>query len=174
MWLIPTVMLGCSIGLAMIPGSSEAATTHTTDALNLLSGPSAHDRVVVVIPVGSLVDIISCDAEWCYLTWGNQQGYSEGRYLLDHVTDKVLPLKELKFEPTTGKAMKIEPFAVRFGKCKSQWALADLNGDGFLNAAEVAHYNSAVKSPEQAALADVDRVTQQDFITDCTATSVRE
>src|SRR3989442_3231127 len=96
MSLIPALVLGGSLSLALMPGSADAATTRTTDALNLRSGPSAHDWVVAVIPVGALVDIVSCDNECCYLSWGNTQGYTEGRYLLSHGTVKVLPLDALQ------------------------------------------------------------------------------
>ena len=58
--------------------------------------------------------------------------------------------------------------------CKSQWRLADLNGDGVLDAREVAHYNSALRSAAQAPLSDADRPTEMGFIAECTTTTAHE
>jgi hypothetical protein len=58
--------------------------------------------------------------------------------------------------------------------CKSQWRLADLNGDGVLDAREVAHYNSALRSAAQAPLSDDDRPNEMGFIAECTATTTHE
>ena len=170
---IAAVVLGCSLSLALISGSTEAATTRTTDALNLRSGPSAHDWVVAVIPAGAEVDVTNCDSEWCQLTWNKFQGYTEGQYLLSHVTDKVVPMNDLKLGRSDSKT-GVKPLAERYKSCKSQWALADLDGDGVLSPAEVAHYNSAVRSPLQPALEDIDRVTEQNFMVDCTTLGARE
>jgi hypothetical protein len=52
--------------------------------------------------------------------------------------------------------------------------LADLNGDGIIDAREAAHYNSALRSETQAPLADDDRPTEMGFIAECTAITAHE
>jgi hypothetical protein len=51
--------------------------------------------------------------------------------------------------------------------CKSQFKAADLNGDGVLDAGEIAHYNSAIRVSEQPSLADSQRLNESGFIKMC-------
>src|SRR5262245_15975208 len=116
--------------------AAEAATTQTTNALNLRAGPSIHYRVRAVVPTGASIDILSCGSEWCKLAWGKYNGYAEGRFLRTHVTAMVSPLKELKPEATGEGGTDKERQEARLNVCKSQWGLADLNGDGVLTPKE--------------------------------------
>ena len=74
---------------------AEASLTTTTANLNLRAGPGMNHRVLITIPAGSRVDIHSCDTTWCYLTWGPHSGFSNGRYLISHVTVAVSPLSHI-------------------------------------------------------------------------------
>ena len=58
--------------------------------------------------------------------------------------------------------------------CKSQFGLADVNGDGVLDAREIANYNSTIRSERQPPLPDIDRLTETDFIAACGAVTAHE
>ena len=58
--------------------------------------------------------------------------------------------------------------------CKSQFKLADLNGDGVLDDGEIAHYNSSIRSEKQPVLPDGDRLTEAGFIAACGSASAHE
>src|SRR5262249_11575103 len=157
-----------------VVGLAEAAATQTTNALNLRAGPSIHYRVRAVVPTGASIDILSCGSEWCRLAWGNYKGYAEGRFLRTHVTAMVSPLKELKPEATGEGGTDKERQEARLNVCKSQWGLADLNGDGVLTPKEIAHYNSAIRAQGQPALPATDRLNKTGFVAECSAVNVRE
>ena len=90
----------------------------------------------------------------------------ESNYLRDHM----LPPAHVD----TGTADASAGNARSLTRCKLQWRLADLNGDGVLDAGEVAHYNSALRSSAQAPLSDNDRPSEMVFIAECTATTAHE
>jgi uncharacterized protein YraI len=75
--------------------SATAGEERTTSNLNLRTGPGMHYPVHVVIPAGSLVDVVSCGHEWCHLKWGGQVGYSHAGWLVSHVKVAV-PIKHVK------------------------------------------------------------------------------
>ena len=81
--------------LFVVSQAADAAVTTTTANLNLRAGPGMNHRVRITIPAGSRVDIHSCGTAWCYLTWGPHSGFSNGRYLLSHVTVAVSPLNHI-------------------------------------------------------------------------------
>ena len=58
--------------------------------------------------------------------------------------------------------------------CKSQFKLADLNGDGVLDQKEVEHYNSSIRSDKQPVLPDDDRLNEAVFIAACGAVGAHE
>jgi hypothetical protein len=58
--------------------------------------------------------------------------------------------------------------------CKSQFKLADQNGDGLLDQSEIAHYNSSIEHENQAPLPENDRLNEADFIAACSAVGARE
>src|SRR5689334_14225720 len=89
------IVLSCFLSLALVTASA-AATTQTTNSLNLRSGAGIHYDVVTVVPTGASINILSCGAEWCNCAWGTYKGYVEGKFLLSHVTEKVSPLNDLK------------------------------------------------------------------------------
>src|SRR5262249_7424157 len=141
---VRSIILNCVLSLTMVTASA-AATTETTNELNLRSGPSVHYSVVAVVPTGSSIDIVSCDSDWCNLTWGKYQGFTEGRFLLTHVTAKVSPLDALKPE-VPGETRDIEELQQTLMEtCDAEWGQADLDGDGVLSAAEIAHYNADIR-----------------------------
>jgi hypothetical protein len=58
--------------------------------------------------------------------------------------------------------------------CKSQFKLADLDGDGVLDQTEIAHYNSSIRSEKQPILPDGDRLNEAGFIAACSSSSAHE
>jgi hypothetical protein len=52
--------------------------------------------------------------------------------------------------------------------CKAQFKAADLNGDGVIDAGEIGHYNSAIRTSEQSKLPDSERLNESGFIKLCT------
>src|SRR5262245_23388546 len=118
------IALGGSLTLgALASDLSQAAVTKTTEPLNLLSGPNPHDRAVAVVPVGSQINVVLCDPQWCLVTWGSRTGYSEGRYLVNHVTAKVPPLDKLKSSAPNETIDVDTPVSERLKLCASQWAI---------------------------------------------------
>ena len=81
--------------MVMLSQAADAGVTTTTSNLNLRAGPGMHHRILVTIPAGSRVDIKSCGSRWCYLTWARHAGFSDGNFLLSHVTVRVSPLNHL-------------------------------------------------------------------------------
>ena len=151
------------LSLSLAPSSGWTATTQTTNALNLRAGPGNHYKVTAVVPSGAFIDIFKCGVQWCHVTWGSHRGYAEGQFLLDHVTAMVPPLSN--FKPPAGASSE---------GCESQWGLADLNGDGVLDAAEVAHYNSNIRLNGQTVLSAEDRPNERAFDEECNARRARE
>ncbi len=58
--------------------------------------------------------------------------------------------------------------------CKSQFKLADQNGDGLLDQSEIAHYNSSIEHENQAPLPENDRLNEATFIAACSAIGAHE
>jgi uncharacterized protein YraI len=77
-------LAAAAIVLSQLPASAKEE--RTTSNLNLRTGPSRHYPVAAVIPAGSLVNILSCGTEWCHLSWAGKLGYSDARWLVQHVT----------------------------------------------------------------------------------------
>jgi hypothetical protein len=64
--------------------------------------------------------------------------------------------------------------AARMDSCKLSWKAADQNGDGVLDAKEVAYYNNTVRLPTQPVLPESGRLTQQGFIAACSTVTAHE
>ena len=86
---VRSAALIAGVVVSVFPAVAYATNTHTTHNLNLRTGPGIHYAVATVIPAGSTVDIVSCGSRWCVLHWAGHQGYSDGNYLLTHVTTAV-------------------------------------------------------------------------------------
>jgi uncharacterized protein YraI len=84
-------MAAVAIAASQLPASAKEE--RTTSNLNLRSGPGTHYPVVSVIPAGSLVNIIACGHDWCHLEWAGKLGYSDARWLVQHITVAV-PVKQ--------------------------------------------------------------------------------
>ena len=90
------ILRGAVLTTLLGPATAFASITTTTANLNLRAGPGMQHRVIVTIPAGSSVDIHSCGTTWCYLTWTRHSGFSNGRYLVSHVTVAVSPLNHFR------------------------------------------------------------------------------
>ena len=77
-----------------------------------------------------------------------------------------------KNSPTDGSKQRIA--ISKLESCKSQFKLADLNGDGVLDQTEIAHYDSSIRSEGQPLLPDGDRLNEAGFIAACSAVSAHE
>jgi hypothetical protein len=62
----------------------------------------------------------------------------------------------------------------RIKECKLQWKAADTNGDGVLDASEIARYNATIRTPKQAVLPDNARLTEEGFMAACSAAGSHE
>ena len=91
----PLLLGVAAVAMALSLLSANAKEERTSSNLNLRTGPGTHYPVIAVIPAGSLVDIVSCGHEWCHLIWGGKPGYSDARWLVQHVKVAV-PIKQLK------------------------------------------------------------------------------
>jgi hypothetical protein len=58
--------------------------------------------------------------------------------------------------------------------CKSQFKLADRNGDGVLDESEIALFNSSIRHEDQPVLPDGDRLNEAGFIAACSAIGAHE
>lgn len=61
--------------------SLSGKTMYTTDILNLRTKASKKSDLIVHIPKGEKVKIISTDGEWCNVTYGDLTGYVKLEYL---------------------------------------------------------------------------------------------
>ena len=62
----------------------------------------------------------------------------------------------------------------KLGGCKSQFKLADLNGDGVLDAGETKHYNSSIRSDKQPVIPEDARLDEGGFIAACSTVAAHE
>ncbi|KQW28171.1 hypothetical protein ASE36_17225 [Rhizobium sp. Root274] len=79
LWLMAAVAAS-TVGLPVI---AEAAPAFSTGNVNMRSGPSTQYPPVIVIPVGSQVDIRGClsSANWCDVAYAGYRGWVSGSYL---------------------------------------------------------------------------------------------
>ncbi len=64
-------------------GSANAA--QTSGAVNLRTGPGVGYERIVSIPAGAQIDVYSCSANWCQVTWRTWSGYVAARYIASDV-----------------------------------------------------------------------------------------
>jgi len=69
--------------------------TTTTNNLNFRNGPGLQYRVMIVIPAGSQVEVVSCGGTWCIVNFAGTLGYVDGNYLVTSVVVQVSPLAGL-------------------------------------------------------------------------------
>lgn len=79
LWLMAAV----AASTAFLPALAEAAPAFSTGNVNMRSGPSTQYPAVIVIPVGSQVDIRGCmsSANWCDVAYAGYRGWVSGSYL---------------------------------------------------------------------------------------------
>jgi uncharacterized protein YraI len=79
LWL----MVAVAASTAGLPAIAEAAPAFSTGNVNMRSGPSTQYPPVIVIPVGSQVDIRGCmsSANWCDVAYAGYRGWVSGSYL---------------------------------------------------------------------------------------------
>ena len=70
-----------AIALAfLLPTESEAAAGVTNGDVNLRDGPGTGNAVIVTIPAGASVEVLSCEG-WCQLRYGEYTGWASSRYI---------------------------------------------------------------------------------------------
>lgn len=70
--------------VALVVASAElaaAAPARVASNTNLRQGPGVNFPVIATVPVGSVVEIIRCGAEWCNVMAGATPGYMIARNL---------------------------------------------------------------------------------------------
>lgn len=73
---------GNSDGGSTDPGSGDAGTAYTTSSLNLRSGPSTSDRVLLVIPSGAAVTLTGTSQNgFSGVTYNGTRGWASSTYL---------------------------------------------------------------------------------------------
>jgi uncharacterized protein YraI len=79
LWLMAAV----AASTAGLPAIAEAAPAFSTGNVNMRSGPSTQYPPVIVIPVGSQVDIRGClsGSNWCDVAYAGYRGWVSGSYL---------------------------------------------------------------------------------------------
>src|SRR5581483_4656145 len=61
----------------------KQATVTATDGLNLRTGPSTSDSVILVMPHGATVSVVGYSAGWYKVTYSGHTGWCSGLYLSD-------------------------------------------------------------------------------------------
>ena len=74
--------------------------------------------------------------------------------------------------PADGSKQRLA--TAKLGGCKSQFKLADLNGDGILDAGEAKHYNSSIRSEKQPVISEDARFDEAGFIAACSTVGAHE
>lgn len=89
------LFLTTAVAVTALAGAASAQTMATAGTdLNLRSGPQSTAPVVGVIANGDEVSVTGCieQANWCQVTYKDQQGWAYGDYLTAKVGDKIEPL----------------------------------------------------------------------------------
>lgn len=101
------------------PSSNTAA--HVTEALNLRSGPSTSNPVIVVMPAGANVVITGQSSNgFLAITWGSYRGYASGEWI---TTTGSAPAPA-PGTPTTGTAVTTDALNLRTGAGTSYTVVA--------------------------------------------------
>ncbi len=68
----------------LVATSALATSGQVTANLNLRSGPSTQDAIILTIPNGSAVEILDCNesGSWCAISFGGHSGFASGRYVV--------------------------------------------------------------------------------------------
>lgn len=67
--------------LAMTAAATAYPATVASD-LNMRAGPGVNYRVILVLPRGANVEVLSCSGNWCRIAYANRLGYASQRYLV--------------------------------------------------------------------------------------------
>ncbi|WP_134726822.1 DUF1236 domain-containing protein [Paracoccus luteus] len=89
------LFLTTAAAVTVLAGAASAQTMATAGTdLNLRSGPDSTAPVVGVIANGDEVSVTGCieSANWCQVTYKDQQGWAYGDYLTAKVGDAIQPL----------------------------------------------------------------------------------
>ena len=63
---------------------------YTTDYLNLRTGPSINEDVILIIPKGDRVEVIDQENGWDKIIYKNSTGYSSSEYLTDSEVEEII------------------------------------------------------------------------------------
>lgn len=63
------------------PPVSGSNVRYTTTGVNLRAGPSAQSQKLATLTKGLKVNLISCAASWCRVSWQGKSGYVAQTYL---------------------------------------------------------------------------------------------
>ncbi len=84
------VLAAAAVSATIVPAIAEAAPAFSTANVNMRSGPSTRYPAVVVVPVGTRVNIIGCmsSANWCDVSFAGYRGWVSGSYLQASVSQR--------------------------------------------------------------------------------------
>jgi cell wall-associated NlpC family hydrolase len=101
-WLLALLLAGCGAQLDSADGESDSTETTTeaepdsaivgqqakvtaTDGLRLRTGPSTGYSIILVMPYGSVVNVIGTSSGWYKVTYSGHTGWCSGAYLTPNV-----------------------------------------------------------------------------------------
>src|SRR5437764_4557653 len=77
-----------SIVLIVLAVTAGAATSRTTGQVKLHASPDARSATTATLPAGAIVEVSSCSASWCRVTWQGRSGWASRRYLTSPTQQK--------------------------------------------------------------------------------------
>ena len=89
------LFLTTAVAAATLAGAASAQTVAAAGTdLNLRSGPNSTAEIIGVIANGDEVSVTGCieSANWCQVTYKDQEGWAYGDYLTAKVGEKIEPL----------------------------------------------------------------------------------
>jgi len=70
-----------SFVLLVIAVTSDAAPSRTIGRVKLHASPDARSATLETLPAGAVVEVSSCSASWCQVTWQGRSGWAARHYL---------------------------------------------------------------------------------------------
>jgi uncharacterized protein YraI len=80
---------------------------------NLRSGPGTNYRVAAVVPAGSPVEVMDCQARWCAVVYEDMQGYI-ARSLIDPAETAAVVAPQYRYV-APGYAYEVPPYGYGYG-----------------------------------------------------------
>lgn len=99
-----------SAALASVGGKAKVTAT----ALNLRTGPSTSNAIIVSMPNGAIVDVMAVSSGWYKVTWNGHTGWCSGTYLAP-VSSSTPPPGNSKIDDAISRAKSGVGFSYHWG-----------------------------------------------------------